>query len=68
MNLTVLAYLIGSRLNPQDQERLFEILHKDTDLFAKLFPDTPLLAHIKKEKAWDHPLAQAYDNWLSKRS
>lgn len=68
MNFTVIAYLIGSRLDVQEQCRLFEILHKDIDLFAKLFPDTPLIAHIKKEKTWNHPLAQAYDNWLATRS
>lgn len=67
MNLDVLAFLIGTRLNSQDKEQLFEVLHNNTALFEKLLPGSALLAHIRKEKAWDHTLAQAYDAWLAKR-
>jgi hypothetical protein len=67
MNLDVLAFLIGTRLNSQDQAQLFEVLHNNTALFEKLLPGSPMLAHIRKEKTWDHTLAQAYDAWLAKR-
>jgi hypothetical protein len=67
MNLSVLAFLIGTRLTAADQEQLFGILHNNTALFEKLLPGSPLLAHIRKEKIWDHTLAQAYDAWLAKR-
>lgn len=68
MNLDVLAFLIGTRLNPTDQEQLFEVLHNNVALFEKLLPGSPMLAHIRKEKAWNHTLAQAYDAWLAKQS
>lgn len=67
MNLDVLAFLIGTRLNPTDQEQLFEILHNNVGLFEKLLPGSPMLAHIRKEKVWSHTLAQAYDVWLAKQ-
>jgi hypothetical protein len=67
MNLGVLAFLIGTRLTAADQEQLFEILHNNVSLFEKLLPGSPLLAHIRKEKIWDHTLAQAYDAWLARR-
>jgi hypothetical protein len=67
MNLGILGFLIGTRLSSADQDQLFEILHNNTALFEKLLPGSPLLAHIRKEKTWDHTLAQAYDAWLAKR-
>lgn len=67
MNLEVLAFLIGTRLNAADQEQLFEVLHNNTALFEKLLPGSALLAHIRKEKICNHTLAQAYDAWLAKR-
>lgn len=67
MNLDVLTFLIGSRLNSQEQGQLFEIMSNNIELFEKMLPDSSLLAHIKKEKTWDHTLAQAYDAWLAKR-
>ena len=68
MNLDVLAFLIGTRLTTADQEQLFGILHNNTALFEKLLPGSPLLAHIRKERIWDHTLAHAYDAWLAKQS
>ena len=68
MNLSVLAFLIGTRLTAADQEQLFGILHNNTALFEKLLPGSPLLAHIRKERIWDHTLAHAYDAWLAKQS
>lgn len=68
MNLDVLTFIIGTRLSPQEQEQLFEILSSNIELFEKMLPGAPLLAHMRKEKAWDHTLAQAYDAWLAKQS
>lgn len=68
MNLDVLTFIIGTRLDAQDQGQLFEILTNNIELFEKMLPGAPLLAHIRKEKAWDHTLAQAYDAWLAKRN
>jgi hypothetical protein len=54
-------------LTSQEQEKLFEILFNNIELFEKLIPNAPLIAHAKGQVLLDHPIAMAFDAWKAKR-
>jgi len=55
------------KLSQEDREKLFEVVHDNVDLFDKLIPNSPFIAHIKGELLLNHPIAIAFDQWKSKR-
>jgi hypothetical protein len=55
-----------TKLTREDQEKLFEILVENIELFEKIIPNSPLLAHAKGQITLTHPIATAFDSWKSK--
>jgi hypothetical protein len=56
-----------AKLTSQEQEKLFEILFSNIELFEKIMPDSLLIAHAKGQLLLDHPIEIAFDAWKAKR-
>jgi hypothetical protein len=52
-----------SGLSLEDQQKLFQLITDNAELFNKVMPDMPLIRHILNNTDSDHPLVQLYVQW-----
>jgi hypothetical protein len=56
-----------SALSPAETNQLFALITDNVDLFDKIMPQSPFIAHVKHGKPLDHVLMHMYQSWLITR-